>query len=352
MVLAFMEGLKPDRLWTGVGGTGLAFEFSSGRGGPTILLRAELDALPIHESGTSPHRSSVDGVSHACGHDGHMATLAAVAMSLAHTRPTSGRVILLFQPAEETGQGARLVQASPSFPEFEPDWAFAIHNLPGFPLGQVVIRPGPFNAASRGMVIRLKGAPAHAAQPETGVSPVPAVSQILDALSGLGPQRKGDPIRMVTVVGCQVGEMAFGTAPGQADVWATLRTQTNEMMEDLMGQAEELVRKAASDHGLSLEIEYQDVFSATTNSDAAVEVVLAAAENEPSLIPPEPFRWSEDFGVLIEGREGALIGLGAGEHHPALHDEDYDFPDALIPLGAGLLLRIVASLSGSDVPDR
>lgn len=337
----FFQDLTPDKTWTAVGGHGVAFAFSSGAPGPTVLLRCELDALPIHETTDLAHRSTVPGVSHKCGHDGHMATLAAVGCRLAAERPKRGRVILLFQPAEETGVGAQAVVESEAFAEMRPDWAFAIHNLPGFPLGQVVVRSGVLNAASRGLSIQLTGATAHAAQPETGRSPVLAVASLLRDLPNLPTMAlPSDPISSVTMVGCTLGEKAFGTAPGSAEVWATLRAETDSSMAELAGAAEALVEHIAEAQDLAWSVRYQDIFAATVNSPAAVDHVTQAADL-PTTIPASPFRWSEDFGAIAATCDGALIGLGAGETCPPLHNEDYDFPDELIEVGSELLLRVV-----------
>lgn len=159
-----------------------------------------------------PHRSQISGR----GHDGHMATLMAVVRCLSRERPHRGRVVLHFQPAEENGAGAAAVLADPRFSEFAPDWAFALHNLPGLPLGRVALAEGPVNCASRGMRIALTGRTAHASMPEHGISPMAAVASLMPALTDLGP---GGPLgthyRLVTVTHARIGESAFGVAPGQ-----------------------------------------------------------------------------------------------------------------------------------------
>ncbi|MDB9809091.1 M20/M25/M40 family metallo-hydrolase, partial [Yoonia sp.] len=159
-----------DQIWQNLGGYGVAAEFRSAKPGPTVLIRCELDGLPIKEESTLPYRSEIDGKGHLCGHDGHMCMVMGVALGLAD-RPARGRVILLFQPAEETGFGAQAVIDDPRWPQIRPDYAFAYHNVPGRPLGEIGLRAGPANCASRGMQILLHGKSSHAAAPEDGVSP-------------------------------------------------------------------------------------------------------------------------------------------------------------------------------------
>lgn len=338
----FFAPLEPDEIVRGIAGTGIAFCFGDERRGPTILLRSELDALPIREVNAVPYRSQVDGVSHKCGHDGHMAILSAAGLAIAKRRPTAGRVVLLFQPAEETGAGAAEVVGDPAFARIRPDRVFGLHNLPGYPLGHVVVRDGTFTCASRGMSIDLEGRTAHAAQPETGLSPAAALTEIVAFFDGLagGPDAGGE-LAFATVVGAKLGERAFGVAPGAASVWVTLRSETDGTMATMVAHGEARVRAIARDAGLGVVIAYQDVFDATVNAKDAVDVVRRACDGLPVVEAREPFRWSEDFGRFTQVASGAFFALGAGEGTPALHDESYDFPDALIERGADVFLRIV-----------
>lgn len=347
-VASFLRGLTPDQLIEGLGGSGLAAVFAAAEPGPTLLLRCELDALPITEQGACAHRSTRDGVGHQCGHDGHMAILAAVASQLAKRRPRRGRVVLLYQPAEETGEGAAAVLADPRFAQIEPDWCFALHNVPGRPLGQLLLREGAFSCASRGMSIELIGKTAHAAQPETGVSPSLALCRLIAGLSSL-PQglASEDEICFATVVGARLGEQAFGTAPGQASLWVTLRSERNDSMQRLIEYAESLVAGVAADAGLRHSIGYQDIFPAPWNAPEAVAMLVQAGKPLPLQWLDQPFRWSEDFGHFTAQANGAMFGIGAGERSPELHHPDYDFPDALIPIAAGVFLRLIERCLGA-----
>lgn len=348
-VQAFLAPTQPDRIVTGLGGHGLAAVYEGRESGPTVMFRAELDGLPIEEISAIPHRSTIPGRGHLCGHDGHMAVLAALARALGRQRPQRGRAVLMFQPAEEDGSGAAAVIADPRFREIAPDFAFAFHNLPGMPFGKVALAEGPVNCASRGMRIVLTGKTAHASMPEFGVSPVDVVAQLMPALTALG---KGGPLEegfsMVTVTHAKIGEAAFGVAPGHAEIWATLRTLTDAGMEDLCASAEQLVLSAAREKGLGVEISYDDIFQHCENAPEAVAHLRRALEEEG--VPYDqgqlPIRASEDFGRFGHRAPAAMFFLGAGENHPSLHNPDYDFPDDLIAIGARVFIRTLRNLLG------
>jgi amidohydrolase len=257
-ILRFFQPLEPDETLTELGGHGLAFGFGSADTGPSVLLRCELDALPITQTNGTAHRSVTEGVSHKCGHDGHMAILAAVGEALSRQRPARGRVVLLYQPAEETGAGASAVLADPRFAVIRPDLVFALHNLPGFPMGQILLRAETFTCASRGMEIRLTGRTAHAAQPETGRSPAKAMCRIIDELENLPARQEArSELAFATVVGARLGKKAFGTAPGDAAVMATLRSETDATMDRLVRDCEEMVRVIASAEQLGHTVSYE-----------------------------------------------------------------------------------------------
>ncbi|MGO4704231.1 amidohydrolase [Microvirga sp. 2MCAF38] len=347
----FLAPTGPDQVLSDLGGHGVAAVFSGRESGPTLLIRSELDALPIEELTDVPHRSTATGVAHLCGHDGHSAILAAVARDLGRKRPERGRVVLLFQPAEETGAGAHAVVTDPRYSEIRPDMAFSMHNAPGLPFGHAGIAAGPFACASRGMRIMLRGKTAHASMPETGLSPMRAVARIMPALTDLG---RGGPLdadfTMITITHARMGEPAFGVAPGYAEIFATLRTMTDAGMEKLREEAEALADEAAEVAGLDLEITYEDIFAASINAPQAVEVLRGAlkAEGVPTSSEGVPMRASEDFGRIGQTAPAAMFLLGAGETHPSLHNPDYDFPDALTPIGARVFLRAIRDALGEE----
>jgi amidohydrolase len=348
-VVAFLADTGPDRVLTHMGGHGVAMVYDSGEPGPTLLFRSELDALPIEEISDSPHRSQAPGTSHMCGHDGHTAILAAMARQLGRQRTSRGRVVLMFQPAEETGEGAAGVIADPRFGEIAPDFAFSLHNLPGTPLGHVRLKPGVVNCASRGMRIVLSGKTAHSSMPETGVSPMLAVSRLMPALTALSAGRfTSDDFALVTVCHVSMGEPVYGIQPGRAEIFCTLRTRLDERMADLVTAAEALVRQEAGAGGLGHAIDYHEVFMASLNDEEATRHLAAALDAEGvSYDEAElPMRASEDFGRFGHGAKSAMLFLGAGERHPQLHNPDYDFPDDLIPIGARIFLRTARTLLG------
>lgn len=186
-IIGFLAPSAPDRVVTGIGGHGVAAIYEGSEPGPTVLVRAELDALPIEELSGVPHSSQVPGKGHLCGHDGHMTILAALSRGLGRQRPQRGRAILMFQPAEETGAGAAAVIADPKFKEIVPDFSFSLHNKPGMPLGTIRLSEGAANCASRGLKIVLNGRTSHAATPEHAISPMKALARLLPELTALGP---------------------------------------------------------------------------------------------------------------------------------------------------------------------
>jgi amidohydrolase len=347
-VVRFLKQTGPDAIVEGLGGTGVAVIYDSGTPGPSVMIRAELDALPIEELGEPEYKSKIAGKSHMCGHDGHMATLAAVGRALGRERPKTGRAILLFQPAEENGAGAAAVIADGKFDALTPDYSLSLHNMPGVRFGHVWLKDGPANCASRGMKIVLTGKTAHAAYPETGTSPVSAVAQLMPALNALsvGTVSEGNLVR-ATVTHASIGEPTVGVAPGHGEIWVTLRTSTDDQMAALVDQAETMAREAAEKGGLVLSVEYQDVFGHCVNDPEAADILRSAMDAESVTYEPgEGFRASEDFGRFGAVSKSAMLFLGAGEDHPAPHNPNYDFPDDLIPIGSRIFLRAIRNTLG------
>jgi len=338
-----------DQVLTGIRGHGVAAVFDSGQAGLTVAIRCELDGLPIQELSDADHASRVPGKGHLCGHDGHMVMVLGVAQQLSRNRPAKGRVVLIFQPAEETGQGAVAFRADPQFSEITPDYVFSLHNLPGLELGEVELCEGPANCASRGMKIVLIGKTSHAAAPQDGLSPAMALSVLMPQLAQLG---KGGPLdsdfALTTVTHANLGEQTFGVAPGYAELWVTLRTVSDVRMRQLVDEAEELVSKAATDHGLEFGITYDDVFEACVNEREAIKILAGSCADTavPCRLSKTPQKFSEDFGQFGKDAKSAMFWLGAGREHPQLHNPDYDFPDAIIPAGVGIFLAAIRRLLG------
>jgi amidohydrolase len=307
------------------------------------MFRCELDGLPIDEKNTIPYRSVHEGKAHLCGHDGHMAMVAGLAFYLAEQRPSKGRVILLFQPSEETGKGADQILHDPVFREIEPDYIFAIHNLPGYPLHQVVLSSGHFAAASSGMVIELTGKSSHAAEPEKGINPGFAMAQIIQGVNDLMKARPNfKDLVLATPIHMRLGRLAYGTSPGDGVLHLTLRSYLNDDMEKLKSELTWLIKSIADREKLTINFYYEEEFPATINDSEYARVIdkIAKQENLKSSFLTKPFKWSEDFGHFLAKYKGALIGLGSGKDQPALHNPDYDFPDSLIPTGLSLFKGI------------
>lgn len=346
-VVSALQPLGPDQIVTELGGHGVAAVFEGAAPGPTVLFRCELDALPIVDIGEVPHRSEIAGMGHLCGHDGHMAIVLGLAQSVARQRPQRGRAVALFQPAEETGAGARAVIDDPQFAAIRPDYAFALHNMPGIALGTAAVRTGPMACASRGLRIMFSGKTAHAAMPDTGISPAQAIARLIPALIALG---SGGPLesgfRLVTVTHARFGEPAFGIAPGEGELWVTLRTVVDADMTALHDAAMALIESEAG--ALKISVTIHDQFSGCDNDAEATGYVIQALKRAGLEVAPDraPMRASEDFGLFGSVSRAALFLLGAGETHPALHNPNYDFPDELIPVGVALFDDIRRQLVG------
>lgn len=349
LLSSFLANHKPDDLLTNIGGEGLLAIYNGTEPGPDILFRADMDALPIMETNSISYRSSTDGVAHLCGHDGHMAILSGLAVHLSKHRPTRGRALLLYQPAEETGEGAFRALQDISKQGFNPEFAFALHNLPRYPKGSMLYVQETFAAASKGLLVKMHGKSSHAAEPEKGLSPALAVARTIEGLVQLSKSVglfKG--FVLLTVVYAKLGDVAFGTTPCYAEVGATLRSFSNEDMQLLTALSEELIRKVASEQNITVEISYTDDFPATVNDADAVACLMRSANKYeiPVTKLEQPNRWSEDFAHFTLAYKGAIVGLGAGVNHPDLHRTDYDFPDDIIEPGVNLFVGVVEELLG------
>lgn len=345
-----LNAWTPDQVLTGLGGHGVAAIYDSGQPGPTVMIRSELDALPILELSDLPHASEIPGKGHLCGHDGHSTILMGVARLLSRQRPAKGRVVLMFQPAEEDGSGAAAVIADPHFPQIAADWALSLHNMPGVAVGHAWLAAGAANCASLGLKITLHGATAHASMPETGRAPTLALARLIDGLAHMGPGGAMRPgFRLATITHLNMGEQAFGIAPGEAELWVTLRGLTNEDLDTLLEQAQSLARDLAAQSDLTVGFEIHDHFHAC-NNDPDATAILGRALDASNIVYDAgdlPMRGSEDFGRFGgAGAKSAMVVLGAGLKTPALHTQTYDFPDDLIPQGVSIFHHAIREILG------
>lgn len=344
-VKKLIEQAEPDKVIENIGGTGMAFFFDSGKPGPVIAIRSELDALPIEEINTFDYTSEYDNISHKCGHDGHMTMVSGLAQMIKEKPPEKGKVVLLFQPAEETGEGALKMLEDEKLNEITPDFMFALHNLPGKPAGQILSREGVFASASIGMIIRLKGKTSHAAEPENGNSPALAMAENVEMLHHLIDKNKQElqDFSLITVIHARLGERAFGTTPGYAEVMCTIRSYTNDDLDTLKSKASEKAKEIAKKYSLNVEIDWTEEFSSTENHPECYSAIKQAAKNNQFDFKEMdvPYRWSEDFGYFTQKYPGAMFALGSGKKTPDLHNPDYDFPEELIPYGLNMFMEII-----------
>ena len=346
---AFACKHSPDQLITQLGGHGIATVYEGKNPGPTVLIRCDMDALPIQEINENlDYGSKTAGVSHKCGHDGHMAIAAGLLPLLAKHKPEKGKVVILFQPAEETGQGAAQVIADPKFAPIKPDYCFALHNLPGFESGSIIVGRDAFASASTGIIVKLKGRTAHAAEPEKAISPALAVAELIRRLPDLANPDEQQFFSLLTIVHARIGERAFGTTPGYAELMGTLRAHANEELEALCLKVTTVIEEVAKVNLLKTEVEWVEAFPATVNNDECNQTVIKAAKTLGLSIKhlPQPFRWSEDFGHFTHNFKGVLFGLGSGVNQPELHHPAFDFPDEIILKGTRIFYQIIKEING------
>lgn len=344
-----LPAFQPHTILEGIGGTGLVAIFDSGQEGETVLFRSELDALPIQEINEFEYRSNRAGVSHKCGHDGHTTVLVGLAQKLAAKPVKRGKVVLLFQPSEENGEGARAVLEDERFTYIKPDYAFAFHNLPGFPLNQIVVREGSFTASVKSMIIKLHGKTAHAAEPEHGITPAYAIAESLSKFERLSNNQPDDPnFALITPIHIEMGKIAYGVAAGYGELRLTIRAWTESNLVHLQHQIVDILESAAARYKLKLVYEWTQEFVANNNDSAAVALIndIAQGNGYDIHFNTYPFKWGEDFGLISQQTKGAMFGIGAGVDTPALHNPDYDFPDDIIPVGVNLFYSIAQKILG------
>ena len=340
----WVKQTHPDQLIEKIGGYGLATIYIGAKPGKRILIRGDIDALHIPEPSNLPYRSQNQGVSHKCGHDGHATILCGLAQWLGEQRPDQGEVVLLFQPAEETGQGAQAIIDDPLFVQIKPDVAYGLHNLPGFEKGQIMVRDGCFAAASFGLKLVFDGRTAHASQPETGHSPSELLAVLIHALEKRREQLKEvTPLTTFVITHAILGEETFGVAPGHAEIWLTLRSFYDKYLELMASQIIEMSQSMAKDRLFDFSFTEHEAFAATNSDSNCVKIIEQAAKNlELKLgLLAEPFRWSEDFGRFGSVCPIGFFGLGSGMEQPALHDPMFDFPDDILEVGMTMFWEII-----------
>ncbi len=315
--------------------------YLAGEGKPSIAYRADFDAIPVDEIGTFSYRSQFPGIAHKCGHDGHSATLAALALEIDRIGADKN-IYFIFQHAEETGDGAMV--CAELIDEKNIEEIFAYHNMSGLPKGTVSLRSGTMNCASKGMTIHLKGAPAHASTPELGKNPAFAIAKLVDAIPGLIDPSQHKGLILCTVIQIDLGERAFGVSAHRGDLLLTIRAQYEEEMDRLQADLERITEEQAGEYGLEYGFEYCDVFPETANHAESVEKVEAVCRQlgVPVREMAEPLRGSEDFGYYTKRTKGAMFNMGNGEDYPPVHSGEFDFPDEHIERAVELFKALAA----------
>jgi len=331
---------------TGVVGVVRGRRSDSGRG---IGLRADMDCLPLHETGDVPYRSRHDGRMHACGHDGHTTMLLGTARYLAETRHFDGTAYLIFQPAEEGGGGGQVMVQEGLFERFPADEVYALHNWPGLPPGKIAVRAGAMMAATDEIQITLRGTGGHAAMPHLTVDPVLVSAHVITALQSVA-SRNINPVDALVISVCsmqtsQVG--AFNIIPDSVKLVGTVRSFRPETRDLAEQRIKEIVTGVAGSLGASAEIEYRRGYPPTINTAREAEFAASVGDRifgkENVVRDAEPTMGGEDFSYMLLARPGAYVwlGQGGGPSGCFLHNPGYDFNDDVIPLGAGYLAALV-----------
>ncbi|SDO14198.1 M20 aminoacylase family protein [Pseudomonas jinjuensis] len=333
------------RVTRGIGGTGVVGTLENGAG-PALGLRAEMDALPIREATGLPYASRIDGVMHACGHDGHTAMLLAAGKCLAQSREFRGTLRLIFQPAEEGLGGARRMLEDGLLERFPCDAIFAMHNVPGYPAGRLGFLSGPCMASADSVRIRISGHGGHGAVPHKAIDPVVVCSSIVIALQSIVSRNVDPQETAIVTVGSIHSGQAANVIPDSAELNLSVRALDPGIRRLLEQRITRLVAAQAESFGARAEIDYQHCHPVLVNHPAetafARQVAVDWLGEEELIADLRPFTASEDFAFILERCPGSYltIGNGTGEQSCLLHNPGYDFNDACLPLGASYWVKL------------
>jgi len=330
-----------------IGRTSLLIKYQGAESAKPVAIRCELDALPIQEVSNFDYASVNKGVSHKCGHDGHMAIVAGLGLELQKERP-KGDVYLLFQEAEEDGEGARKILEDDYFSKMcNAEYIFALHNVPGYPINSVYIKRGNFTPSVISAVITFKGKTSHAAEPQNGLNPAKSMAEIILKVDEL--QKKSTTsghTRIIATIHGNIGSEDYGISAGSGQLGFTMRTNDNQDMRKLREEFSTLVDQICSSHEIYYELNWLQEFSSINNDNDAVQFIENAANglNMPLVKRDQEFPWGEDFGLFTEEFKGAMFCIGAGIDSPNLHNPDYDFPDQITPSAIRLFQKIITDI--------
>ncbi|MEX0996309.1 MAG: amidohydrolase [Flavobacteriaceae bacterium] len=346
-VKRFIEENHNTKIIENIGGNGLAVIHEFSNSGPVIVIRCELDALPIEEVNNFEHRSLNNGISHKCGHDGHMAIVAGLVFWLKEQDFNNGKVILLFQPAEESGTGAADVLKDHRFNELNPDYIVALHNIPRQPLNSIIILEGNFSSTVLSVAIHLKGKESHSAEPEQGVNPALCIAELTQRFDSLNNNdAEKEDFRLCVPIYSEMGVKSYGISAGFGEVHYTLRTKSTEKMEMLKKKLEQILHEVCPKHKLPHTIAYFDYFPTVVNDEFCNRLITETAKacDYHIINKSVPYKFGEDFGWFSEKHKAAMFGIGAGIECPALHQANYDFPDEIIETGMNMFKGIIKSI--------
>ncbi len=333
----------------GLAGTGVVGKLSSGKGGRAIGLRADMDALDVHEKNDFGHRSQHSGKMHACGHDGHTTMLLGAARYLAETRNFDGTVYFIFQPAEENEGGGRVMVEQGLFEQFPLEQVYGMHNWPGLEVGRMAVRPGPMMASFDIFDIVVRGKGAHGAMPHMGVDSVVAAAQIVGALQTIA-SRNTHPLDAVVVSVTQIhGGDAYNVLPDEVVLRGTTRSFKPEVQAGIEPAMRRIVEGVCAALGASASMTYERRYPPTINSAAETEIAagvaaeVVGAENVHDDLMPS--MGSEDFAFMLQQKPGSYVWIGNGsiEGGCMLHNPHYDFNDQVLPIGASYWAKLVES---------
>ncbi len=320
---------------------GWFYAWRPGRSGcRNLAFRADMDAVAVDETIDLPYGSRTPGVSHKCGHDGHMAALVGLILET-EDLTFDPNLYFLFQPAEETGEGGSRCQDF--VPECRIDEIYGFHNIPGVAQGTALLLRETFACASRGLVLSFEGATSHAAYPQFGRNPAYAIADVIRQLPAIADPADYQGLILCTIIQVNVGERAFGVSAGHGELLLTIRAEREEELDRLHESVLAACQASAARDQLTFSCEVCDAFPETRNHPTCTAKVQRACEDLgiPYHYPAEPMRWSEDFGYFLKQTKGAFFGIGDGETHPQLHREDYDFNDDILETVVSLFRAIL-----------